>query len=162
MRQTVWGLILIGVAMGAQAQPIYKSERNGVTVYSATPSADSQKVRLPELSVVPGSGGTTQPGSGLPGVPVSSLPGNGLLPPPPPSLGGLPSSPIANPATVITAAKRATLQTELARAKIALAEQEEVRNGDERNYQKKLDRLKPFQDKVEELQKALDALGAAP
>ena len=162
MQHKVWGLILVVATMGAQAQTIYKSERNGVTVYSSTPSADGQKVKLPELSVVPGSGGTSQPGNGLPGVLVSSLPSNGLLPPPPPSLGGVPSTPSVAPTAVITAAKRATLQTELARAKIALAEQEEVRNGDERNYQKKLDRLKPFQDKVDDLQKALDALGTAP
>lgn len=162
MQRTIWGLILAVATMGAHAQTIYKSERNGVTVYSATPSPDGQKVKLPDLSVVPGSGSTAQPGSGLPGVPVSSLPGNGLLPPPPPSLGGVPSTPSVAPTAVITAAKRATLQTELARAKIALAEQEEVRNGDERNYQKKLDRVKPFQDKVDELQRALDALGTAP
>ena len=158
MRHALLGLILMSAALGATAQPIYKSERNGVTVYSSTPGADGQKIKLPELSVVPGSSVTSTAGSngpglpGLPGLPVSSIPNNGLLPPPPPALGAASTGPTV-------AAKRASLQTELARAKIALAEQEEVRNGDERNYQRKLDRLKPFQDKVQDLQNALDALG---
>lgn len=152
MRHALLGLILMSAALGATAQPIYKSERNGVTVYSSTPGADGQKVKLPELSVVPGSSVTSTAGSNGPGLPVSSIPNNGLLPPPPPALGAVSTGPTV-------AAKRASLQTELARAKIALAEQEEVRNGDERNYQRKLDRLKPFQDKVQDLQNALDALG---
>lgn len=36
----------------------------------------------------------------------------------------------------------------LATARQKLAEQESIRNGDERNYQRVLDRLKPFQDEV--------------
>ncbi|MBL8447537.1 MAG: DUF4124 domain-containing protein [Zoogloeaceae bacterium] len=43
-------------------------------------------------------------------------------------------------------------------AKKALAEQEAVRYGDERNYQKVLDRLQPFKDKVELHQRNVDAL----
>lgn len=46
----------------------------------------------------------------------------------------------------------------LADAKAKLKEQEEVRNGDERNYQKVLDRLKPFQDTVERHEKNVAAL----
>lgn len=42
----------------------------------------------------------------------------------------------------------ASEQKNLDDAKRALTEQEGIRNGDERNYQKVLDRLKPFQDKV--------------
>ena len=37
----------------------------------------------------------------------------------------------------------------LADAKAKLAEQESIRNGDEKNYQRVLDRLKPYQDAVE-------------
>ena len=39
-------------------------------------------------------------------------------------------------------------ETLLASAKKALAEQEAVRNGDEKNYQKFLDRIQPYKDKV--------------
>ena len=39
-------------------------------------------------------------------------------------------------------------QKNLAQAKKELADQEAVRSGDERNYQKVLDRLQPFKDKV--------------
>ena len=39
-------------------------------------------------------------------------------------------------------------QKNLAQAKKELADQEAVRSGDERNYQKVLDRLQPFTDKV--------------
>ena len=44
----------------------------------------------------------------------------------------------------------------LAEAKQKLAEQEAVRQGDERNYQRVLDRLKPYQDAVESAQKDVD------
>lgn len=51
--------------------------------------------------------------------------------------------------------RRRILETELSaeqqnleQARKALAEQESLRSGDERNYQKVLDRLQPFKDKV--------------
>jgi septal ring factor EnvC (AmiA/AmiB activator) len=43
-------------------------------------------------------------------------------------------------------------------AKSKLAEQEAIRNGDEKNYQKVLDRLKPLQDTVERHEKNVAAL----
>jgi heme oxygenase len=43
-------------------------------------------------------------------------------------------------------------------ARKALAEQEAVRNGDERNYQKVLDRLQPFKDDVERRTRNVEAL----
>lgn len=52
----------------------------------------------------------------------------------------------------------ATEETALAEAQKALAEQEAIRLGDERNYQKVLDRLKPFKDKAELHQRNIDAL----
>lgn len=48
----------------------------------------------------------------------------------------------------------------LAEAKKALQEQENVRLGEERNYQRVLDRLKPYQDKVAEIEKLLGELRA--
>ncbi len=46
----------------------------------------------------------------------------------------------------------------LADASKALAEQEAVRHGNERNYQRVLDRLQPFKDKVELHQRNVDAI----
>jgi len=46
----------------------------------------------------------------------------------------------------------------LAEAKKALAEQEGIRLGSEKNYQRVLDRLKPYQDKVAEIEKKLAQL----
>jgi hypothetical protein len=49
-------------------------------------------------------------------------------------------------------------QSMLADAKKKLAEQEAVRTGDERNYAKVLDRLKPYKDTVEVHEKNVEAL----
>ncbi|HUK05866.1 MAG TPA: hypothetical protein VLV90_12390 [Burkholderiales bacterium] len=61
--------------------------------------------------------------------------------------------------------QRETLENELSQeesmladAKKKLAEQEAIRNGDEKNYQRVLDRLKPYQDTVEVHQKNVEAL----
>jgi hypothetical protein len=43
-------------------------------------------------------------------------------------------------------------------AQAKLTEQEQIRNGDERNYQKVLDRLQPFKDAVDQHQKNIEAL----
>ena len=63
------------------------------------------------------------------------------------------------------AKQRQTLEGELAQeesmladARKKLAEQEAIRTGDEKNYQRVLDRLKPFQDTVEVHQKNVEAL----
>lgn len=135
----------------AGAQTIYKSEKNGVTTYTTKPSADANVVKLPELSVIPGHNSHStgaMPNLPAPPVPDSMIPGNNpnLLPPPPPSLGAKPST---------KAPTREELQMQLSKARVDLAAQEEVRLGDERNYQKKLDRVKPFQDRVDELTRAL-------
>jgi uncharacterized protein YfaQ (DUF2300 family) len=52
----------------------------------------------------------------------------------------------------------ASEQTDLAKAKQALAEQETVREGDERNYARVLERLQPFKDRVETHEKNVEAL----
>ena len=49
-------------------------------------------------------------------------------------------------------------QKRLAAAKQQLADQQAIRTGDERNYQKVLDRLKPFQDSVEQHEKNIAQL----
>jgi hypothetical protein len=61
--------------------------------------------------------------------------------------------------------QRATLEGELAQeesmladARKKLAEQESIRTGDEKNYSRVLERLRPYQDTVEVHQKNVDAL----
>ncbi|HEX2199455.1 MAG TPA: DUF4124 domain-containing protein [Burkholderiales bacterium] len=49
-------------------------------------------------------------------------------------------------------------EQDLARARQALAEQEAVRFGDERNYAKVLERLQPFKDRIETHEKNIEAL----
>jgi hypothetical protein len=46
----------------------------------------------------------------------------------------------------------------LSDARARLAEQESIRNGDEKNYQRVLDRLKPYQDAVERHERNVSAL----
>jgi hypothetical protein len=62
-------------------------------------------------------------------------------------------------------ARRQVLETErsdelkaLEAARQELTEQENTRNGDERNYQKVLDRVQPYKDKVEQHERNLEAL----
>ena len=52
----------------------------------------------------------------------------------------------------------ATEQNNLEQAKKELADQEAIRTGDERNYQRVLDRLQPFKDKVSLHERNLEAL----
>jgi hypothetical protein len=51
-----------------------------------------------------------------------------------------------------------TEQKNLEQAKAALAEQQAVRNGDEKNYQRVEDRLQPFKDKVALHERNIDAI----
>ena len=52
----------------------------------------------------------------------------------------------------------ATEQHALEKAKEALSEQESIRNGDERNYQRVLDRLQPYQNAVAQHERNVDAI----
>ena len=52
----------------------------------------------------------------------------------------------------------ATEEQDLANARKALAEQEAVRTGEERNYARVLERLQPFKDRIETHEKNVEAL----
>jgi hypothetical protein len=52
----------------------------------------------------------------------------------------------------------ATEERSLNEAKAKLAEQEQIRNGDEKNYQRVLDRLQPFQEAVDRHERNVNAL----
>lgn len=54
--------------------------------------------------------------------------------------------------------KLANEQAKLSEAQRQLADQEAQRNGDERNYQRVLERVKPYQEAVEQLQRSVDTL----
>lgn len=49
-------------------------------------------------------------------------------------------------------------QARLSEAQRQLADQEAQRSGDERNYQRVLDRIKPYQEAVDKLQKSVDGM----
>ena len=149
-----YSLILASVILSSAvvAQPIYKTEKNGVTVYSTSPVPGVAPVKLPELSVVPGyvipdKSNYTPPTSN--NNPANNLP----LPPPPPSM-----SPNGKSPAPVTMTKVEELESALAKAKSELAEQDAIRTGEEKNYQKKLERLKPYEEKVAEFAKQLEAL----
>lgn len=81
-----------------------------------------------------------------------------------PSPAGFPKE-SANDRAAAKSRQRDTLERELtqeesmlADAKRKLAEQEAVRSGDEKNYARVLERLRPYQDAVEVHQKNVDAL----
>jgi hypothetical protein len=87
---------------------------------------------------------------------------------PPPDAGGpAPGKPRVDPVTqrqrddgrrdILESELRAEEQR-LAEAKQLLAEQESIRTGDERNYQRVLERLKPYQEAVEQHEKNIAAL----
>lgn len=58
----------------------------------------------------------------------------------------------------ILASELATEEKALAEARAALTEQESIRLGDEKNYQKALDRMQPYKDKVELHERNIEAL----
>ncbi len=86
---------------------------------------------------------------------------------PPPKPAARPAFPRESSADRVSAASRqrdilekelAAEQQDLAKARQALAEQEAVRYGDERNYAKVLERLQPFKDRIETHEKNIEAL----
>ncbi len=175
MKKTWWTLLALAALPNAWAQTIYKGEKNGVTIYSSQPQPGSASVKLPELSVVPSYHPPAQQAPVYaPSMPSSVLPNGVSLPPPPPSLAPRMQTPppVAIPAVATPVADaqprsdvrvKAIADTEAAleSARKDLTAQEEIRFGDEKNYQKKLDRVKPYQDRVLELEARLQKLKAA-
>ena len=94
---------------------------------------------------------------------VSVVPADRITPPSP-AAGKAPAQPVA------TAASRASdrrkileeefngEQKRLTEARQKLAEQQAIRTGDEKNYQRVLDRLKPFTETVEQHEKNVEQL----
>ncbi len=104
---------------------------------------------------------TDQPVSSIPAPPRRAAP---AATPQAPSPSSFPNVP-ADTQRARDADRRQILETELAaeeralaEAQAALAEQEAIRTGNERNFQRVLDRLQPFKDKVELHQRNVEAL----
>ncbi len=98
------------------------------------------------------------------GQPVSSVPAPARRPAAAPNADGFPKVSPADQRSrddtrrQVLESELATEERALAEAEKALAEQEAVRHGNERNYQKVLDRLQPFKDKVELHKRNIEAL----
>lgn len=145
-------ILLTGLAVPAQAD-IYKcTDADGRVTYTNDRSLGRGCVRLQ----------TDQPVSSIPAParrPAATQPSPATASP-----GAFPRvSP--NDQRNRDDARRQVLESELAteesalvEAEKALAEQEAVRFGDERNYQKVLDRLQPFKDKVNLHKRNIEAL----
>jgi len=87
-----------------------------------------------------------------------------VAPPPPPAnsdeRAAQPVPGASSPADARRDALRARLAQEEERLRVAqdeLAQQEAIRSGDERNYQRVLDRLKPYQEAVRQAEQAVEA-----
>ncbi|HEY6281489.1 MAG TPA: DUF4124 domain-containing protein [Burkholderiales bacterium] len=131
-------LMLAGAHVGAD---IYKKvDEEGRVTYSNVPSKGAQKLNLEPINTIPSSKPNAQPPGNFPKVDSETQKGRDSL-------------------------RRQVLEDELAQemkqldeAKKALAEAEATRLGDERNYQKFLDRVQPFKDAVADHKKNIDAL----
>ena len=95
---------------------------------------------------------------------VNVVPAQKPVPVPAPRAGGFPRE-SASDRAVAKGRQRDILEQELAKeegllakARQSLSEQEAIRNGDERNYARVLERLQPFKDDVDLHQKNIEAL----
>ena len=139
MRFIVVSLVLALLAAPTLAETCKYVDKDGRTIYSNVPIKNARKIACFQ-----------------PPAPVAAE-----TPPPTPAPAVKPPD---NTKTRVDAStqrkrddeRRQILEEELAReqdalseARRALAEQESIRSGDERNYQRVLDRLKPYQETVE-------------
>jgi hypothetical protein len=92
---------------------------------------------------------------------VSTVPGRATAAPSPsgfPKVDGDTQKARDNDRRKILEQELASEQKSLEQAKKELAEQEAIRTGDERNYQRVLDRLQPYKDKVALHERNIEAL----
>jgi uncharacterized protein DUF4124 len=148
MRASMWlGLGLLAASAGAHAD-IYKCvDDNGGITYTNTKTGKGCSTLTRDLPVssVPG----PQGGAGA-GKPADS----GTFP----KVSDDAQKSRDSDRKRILSQELTTEEKALEEAQKALAEQEAVRMGDERNYQKMLDRLQPYKDKVELHKRNVDAL----
>lgn len=144
-------LLLLGAALAPALAwaDIYKCvSDSGHVTYSNVQQKGCQKMNLEPLSTIPppkpaarsAATGAAQPAPGFPKVEPDA------------------QKKRDSDRRRILEEELATEEKQLDQAKQALAEQEAVRLGDERNYQRVLDRLQPFKDKVALHERNIDAL----
>jgi hypothetical protein len=148
MRVSLWlGVGLLAVSAGAQADIFKCMDEQGRVTYTNTRAAKGCSTLSRDLPVssVPGAqGGGGKPAS----AEAASFP----------KVSDDAQKSRDSDRKRILTQELATEEKSLEEAKKALAEQEAVRLGDERNYQKVLDRVQPYKDKVELHQRNVDAL----
>jgi hypothetical protein len=129
-------------ASACAAADIYKCvDDAGAVSYTSTPSAGCSKLGASDrVSTVPADPAARRRASG------------GTATPP----GVMPSA--SSPRSDGLERELADAERELATARKALAEQEAQRSGDEANYQRVLERLAPFKDKVAQQERAVEDL----
>jgi hypothetical protein len=133
MKRTTLALALALLAAGAGAEPVRCVDASGKVRYVDSSMAGNDKCSpiSTDLQILP------------------SPPSGGAYTPPSSSSSGGPT-----PGQQESRLREA--QSVLAEAKRQLAEQEAIRNGDEKNYQRVLDRLKPYQDAVQRAEENLE------
>jgi hypothetical protein len=133
---------LLGTAVSAAAETCKYVDKDGRVTYSNVPIKTAKKLQCFEPPPVP-------PPAAKPDRPV-------------PSASGERSGPKVDQQTQrkrdvdrrqILEQELAAEEAQLVEAKKALAEQEAIRLGDERNYQRTLDRLRPYQEAVAQHEK---------
>jgi hypothetical protein len=134
MKRTALALALALLAFGAAADPVRCVDASGKVRYVDSSMAGNDKCSpvASDLQVLP------SPPSG----------NSGYRPPS--------SSSSDGPAPNAQESQLREAQSQLAEAKQKLAEQEAIRTGDERNYQRVLERLKPYQDAVQRAEQNLE------
>lgn len=147
-RMTLW--LLATVSLSVQAQTIYRcTDANGGTLISNTridknckPIVTGPDSSLPAPKARPGAAGAAANPSpaGFPRVQEDAQKARD------------------NDRRRILEQELASEQRNLEQAKKDLAEQEAVRFGDERNYQKVLDRLQPYKDRVAQHERNIQAI----
>lgn len=131
----------------------------GATAFLVPLAAQAQA-----LKCVDPSGRITYADAKLPGQNCTAVQGSVNVVAPPPATAPQRMPPASSKASV-SADRRRDLESRLTAeqqtldsARKELAEQEAVRYGDERNYQRVLDRLQPYKDRVEQQERQVEAI----
>lgn len=149
MNRILAALLLAAAVLPGTASTIYKcTDENGTTLISNTRVDKSCKPVV------------TAPDSALPAPKAKAAPGVAA----PPSPAGFPKvtedtqKARDNDRRRILEQELAAEQKGLEAAKKDLADQEAIRTGDERNYQRVLDRLQPYKDRVAQHERNIEAI----
>lgn len=139
----ICALIVLLAATPAAAETCKYVDKDGRVTYSNVPIKNARKVTCFEP----------------PRAPAASAPAPGdAAAPARPRVDGDTQRARDDQRRSILESELAAEEQQLAAAKEALAAQESIRQGDERNYARVLERLKPYQDAVEQHEKNIAAL----